>query len=72
MNSNELITALTERRKELGISEAALSRETGIERRYLGRMLSGKHSPTLDKIVLLCGALGVRIELINQGESASE
>lgn len=72
MSSNEILAAITTARKQRDISEAELSRITGIERRYLGRMLSGKHSPTLDKIVLLCKAVGVRIELVNQGESASE
>ena len=64
MTSTELITALTTRRKELGISEAALSRETGIERRYLGRVLQGKHIPSLEVYRKICEALGMTIQVV--------
>lgn len=65
MTSEQILHAITTARKQRGISEAELSRVTGIERRYLGKVLQGKHSPTLDKIIVLCAAVGVRIELIN-------
>jgi len=64
MSSNELITALTTRRKELGMTEAALSRETGIERRYLGRVLQGKHIPSLEVYRKICEALGMTIQVV--------
>jgi len=64
MTSTELITALTTRRKELGITEAALSRETGIERRYLGRVLQGKHVPSLEVYRKICEALGMTIQVV--------
>lgn len=64
MNSNELIAALITRRKELGISEAALSRKTGIERRYLGRVLQGKHIPSLEVYRKICEAMGMTIQVV--------
>jgi len=64
MTSTELITALATRRKELGMSEAALSRETGIERRYLGRVLQGKHIPSLEVYRKICEALGMTIQVV--------
>jgi len=65
MTAIELLQAIVERRKALNISEAELARIVGIERRYCGRMLAGKHSPTLDVFLRLCEAVGIRIELNN-------
>lgn len=66
MTSQEILSTIVAQRKALNMSEAELARQTGLERRYVGRMLKGTHSPTLDVLIRLCAAVGLGIEIVNK------
>ena len=48
--------------KEKGITQAFLSRKTGIDPAKLNLALNGDRKITLDEYALICGALGVNTD----------
>lgn len=63
-----LIAALDRRRKELRYSQSALAREIGTAQSHISEILSGGASPTLGVLDRLCGALGVQLAVLVDGE----
>lgn len=56
--------ALREQRKRGGLSQDALAHEAGLDRTYISTLELGQKSPTLDTIVKLSEALGVRVSAL--------
>jgi DNA-binding XRE family transcriptional regulator len=52
-------TLLKEKRKSLGLSQAQLAIEAGIDRKTVNRIENGRYCPTLGTLVALSGALSV-------------
>ncbi len=48
--------------KEKGITQAHVSRLTGIDKIKLSVALNGKRKITIDEYALICGALGVNMD----------
>lgn len=53
-----LAETVTRRRKELKLSQAALSEKTAINRSILSRLESQDYSPSIDQLLALCDVLG--------------
>lgn len=47
------------RKEETGYSQAEMEIYTGISRAYYGRIELGLHSPTIDKLMKIAGALNI-------------
>lgn len=56
--------------KENGISQAFVSRKTGIDTAKLNLALNGGRKLTLEEYCLICGALGVNTDKFLQPENA--
>ena len=54
-----VIDALVAKRKELGLSQAALAERTGMKQSAVARIESKRISPTLETIETLCEAMGL-------------
>lgn len=64
---DSIATTLKEKRQSLGLSQAELAQEAGIDRKTVNRIENGHFSPTLETLVALSGALLVTTdELIGQ------
>jgi putative transcriptional regulator len=50
---------LKEKRKNLGLSQAGLAEQAGIDRKTVNRIENGRFSPTLGTLVALSKALSV-------------
>jgi transcriptional regulator with XRE-family HTH domain len=48
-------------RESQGISQEAFAQKAGIHRTYVGNLERGKHSPTLETILLVARALNVPV-----------
>ena len=55
-----LAETVASRRKTLGLSQAALSERSGINRSILSRLEGGDYSPSVDQLLSLSAALGFR------------
>lgn len=53
--------ALQEARDQRGLTQEALSLETGVHRNYIGGIERGERSPSVEAIVKLADALGVTL-----------
>jgi transcriptional regulator with XRE-family HTH domain len=53
--------ALEEARDECGLTQEALSLETGVHRNYIGGIERGERSPSVAAVVKLADALGVTL-----------
>jgi transcriptional regulator with XRE-family HTH domain len=61
--------ALQEARDKRGLTQEALSLETGVHRNYIGGMERGERSPSVEVVVKLADALGVTLaELFKRAE----
>lgn len=63
MYESNLIQDLIKRRQEKGLSQKELANRIGIKQPQLSRIESGKQSPTLRTICLICDALGCSIKV---------
>ena len=54
-----VIDALVAKRKELGLSQAALAERTGMKQSAVARIEAKRISPTLETIETLCEAMGL-------------
>lgn len=62
--------ALQEARDKRGLTQEALSLETGVHRNYIGGIERGERSPSVAAIIKLADALGVPVsELFGRAES---
>lgn len=62
---------LRELRLGASLSQEALAHECGLHRTYISALELGHHSPSLDTLFMLAGALGVRpSELVRRVERA--
>ena len=62
---NEIFSHLiTERRKQVGISQEQLAERAGIHRTYVSQLERGIKVPTLTVLFNLSGALGIKASLI--------
>jgi putative transcriptional regulator len=52
-------TLLKEKRQELGLSQAKLAEQAGVDRKTVNRIENGHFSPTLTTLVALSGALSI-------------
>lgn len=50
-------------RKALGITQAELARRTGIPRTNITRFESGSYNPSLEMMVRIAAALGMKLEI---------
>lgn len=53
---------VTERRKELGMSQEELARASNVSRQTISDIETGSHIPRLDTAMLICRALGRTVE----------
>ncbi len=61
--------ALQETRDKRGLTQEALSLETGVHRNYIGGIERGERSPSVEAIIKLAGALDVTLsDLFRQAE----
>jgi transcriptional regulator with XRE-family HTH domain len=69
MNTKEMLLALAERRKKLGMPLRALSRLTGTTRPTLCRVLGGDlKAARHDRVMKILQATGIRLRTDNEGE----
>lgn len=54
-----IASLLKEKRVSLGMSQAELADEAGIDRKTVNRIENGHYSPTLETLIALSGALSV-------------
>ncbi len=65
-----LAETVTRRRKELKLSQAALSEKTAINRSILSRLESQDYSPSVDQLLALCDVLGFKPSDVLADDSA--
>lgn len=65
-----LIDDLKEIQDELGLSNCELSSLSGVNKSTIGRIMSGKSSPTLSVLDALCKSMNASIEITRNGEQA--
>lgn len=63
MNESSLVQDLIRLRNEAGLSQRELAKRIGIKQPQLSRIESGRQSPTLRTICLICDALGCSIKI---------
>jgi transcriptional regulator with XRE-family HTH domain len=72
MTATVCLTRLEERRQQLGMSMAALSKRSGVSLPTVQRILSGRHSTaSFESVVAIASALGIEIE-VKEATSAHE
>lgn len=71
MVANQL-RQLESRRRQLGMSLAALAQRSGLSAPTLNRILGGEANPTLETLVTLAKALGVEIRISENGVDLRE
>jgi transcriptional regulator with XRE-family HTH domain len=61
---------LADVRRDRGLTQEALSEETGVHRNYIGGIERGERSPTVETIAVLADALDVSLgELFSRAEA---
>ncbi|HUY89066.1 MAG TPA: helix-turn-helix transcriptional regulator [Pirellulales bacterium] len=71
MTATQCLSRLNARRRELGMSIAALAQRSGVSKATLQRMLSGtQKSADLEHVVAIAAALGMTIDLTPQASSS--
>jgi DNA-binding phage protein len=68
MTAPELLTTIANAAKEKSLSGYALAKITRLDARHVYRILNGEHSPSLDTVLKLCGAIGIKLKIVNMGE----
>jgi transcriptional regulator with XRE-family HTH domain len=68
MTTPQLLTAIASAAKEKNLSGYALAKITRLDARHIYRVLNNEHSPSLDTVLKLCEAVGLRLEIFNLGE----
>ena len=62
-NINLFIKFLKEERKRQNLTQVQLAKKANINEKYYGGIERGESIPTLEKVIELCNALGVKIHL---------
>ena len=60
---NQILTSYINLRKERGITQQEIADRTGIKRRNVARIESGKNAPTIEVLVKLAAALDMELEI---------
>jgi transcriptional regulator with XRE-family HTH domain len=68
MTHPELIEAIATAARTQNLSGYRLAQITGISEAQISRVFRGLHSPSLDMVLKLCEAVGVKLKIVNQGE----
>ncbi|MFZ5650161.1 MAG: helix-turn-helix domain-containing protein [Bacillota bacterium] len=55
-------------RRERGLTQAELSRTTGLSRGYIAAIEQGRRHPTIKTLAIIAEALGVEIEVLTEEE----
>ena len=55
-----LASLISERRRQLGLSQEKLAERVGIHRTYVSQLERGLKVPTMDVFLKICGALEIR------------
>jgi len=63
MNHTELIEAIATAARTQKLSGYRLAKVTGINETHIGRILRGENSPSLDTVLKLCEAVGVKLQV---------
>ncbi len=61
---SDIATEIRKHRERCGMSLTDLSEASGVSRGYLHQIEKGASSPTLDKLTLLAGAMGVPVSTL--------
>lgn len=69
-NPDQLGAAIRLKRKEKGLSQAALAELLGVERKWVLRLEAGNSKAELGLVLKALGALGIRTSLSDQSRSA--
>jgi y4mF family transcriptional regulator len=71
MNHRDIGTAIRERRRLLGLTQARVAELAGVGRRTIGDLESGRGSrgATLTKVGDICAVLGLRLVVVDAGSS---
>lgn len=67
----DLVEEIKDIREELGITQRELADKTGLKQSAIARMESGGAIPRLDTVLRVAFALGLKLKLIKDEESAS-
>ncbi len=67
-----LAETVAERRKELKLSQAALSEKAGINRSILSRLESGDYNPSVDQLLSLSSVLGFNVSDVIVSDEAAQ
>ena len=67
----QLIDAIVKARKQNRLSQRELAERIGVSKTVVSRLESGEHSPRLETVYDLAGALGYRLDVRLVKESAS-
>lgn len=59
----KLLEAIRKHMEGNNITQEEVAEKTGFIQSNVSRMLAGKYSPTLDKLLMLCEAVGTRLEI---------
>lgn len=59
----KLLDAIREHMEANNITQESIVEQTGFIRSNISRMLAGKFPPTLDNLLILCDAVGLRLEV---------
>jgi transcriptional regulator with XRE-family HTH domain len=60
-----LLDAIREHMDANNITQEDAAKKTGFIQSNISRMLAGKFPPTLDNLLILCNAVGLRLEVRN-------
>jgi transcriptional regulator with XRE-family HTH domain len=66
MTHTGLITAIAAAARAQKLSGYRIAQITGISEAQISRVFRGLHSPSLDTVLKLCEAVGVKLEIVNQ------
>ncbi|MBL0169060.1 MAG: helix-turn-helix transcriptional regulator [Propionivibrio sp.] len=64
MLKEEMIRLIVRGQSRLGIGKSALARKSGVSREMLYRFERGKSDFSVDKLIAVAGALGLRVEIV--------
>jgi ribosome-binding protein aMBF1 (putative translation factor) len=59
----EIVKQLIGARRKANLSQRELARRVGVSQSVIGRLESGEHSPRLETVVDVAGALGMRLDV---------
>lgn len=60
---NKILDRITEHMTLNNITQEEAARKSGFIQSHISRMLAGKFPPTLDNLIILCEAVGLKVEL---------